>query len=124
MTFVLKPQAPFERLKMANDCPEVALNRGIILQAIIDASNTGGGSVSKKIARTAYNWLCGKSEGFKQTCFNADLEPNFVVTVAKQMIDLHNSSEKSATFSTKYQERKKKEAAQGRFSNLKNIAIG
>jgi len=49
MTFVLKPQAPFERLKMANDCPEVALNRGIILQAIIDASNTGGGLGSKKL---------------------------------------------------------------------------
>jgi hypothetical protein len=37
MTFVLKPQAPFDRLRLANSCPEVALNKAIILQACHEA---------------------------------------------------------------------------------------
>jgi hypothetical protein len=97
MTFVLKPQAPFERLKFANTCPEIALRKAIILQAIIDASNKSMGKAARKLATNAYKWLFGNSEGFRENCVDAELDPDFVVKIAKQMIELHRKTDASAT---------------------------
>ena len=94
MTSVLKPQAPFERLKFANSCPEVALRKAIVLQARIDASNISDAGLSNKVSQNARNWLFNNSEGFIETCINADLDPQFVAKISKQLINLHNKKEK------------------------------
>jgi hypothetical protein len=88
MTFALKPQAPFERLRLANDCPEVALNKAIILQAMIDASNTSRCRSAQKIAKEARKWLFGNSEGFIEVCTDGELNPNFVTNLVGQIIGL------------------------------------
>jgi len=125
MTSVLKPQAPVERLKFSNDCPEVALNKSIILQAIIDSSSSQDGISGTKIARSAHNWLFGNSENFKQTCINASLESNFVVKIARQMINLHSKSQMKPlikkSFSTQYKERE--EIKENNKKNLKSVSF-
>ncbi len=97
MTFVLKPQAPFERLKLANNSPEVALRKSIILQAIIDASNTSHNKSAKKMAGQAKKWLFNNSEGFLETCLDAELEPDFVIRVALQLINQHQHNNKTTS---------------------------
>ena len=94
MTFVFKPQAPFERLKLANASPEVALNKAIILQAIIDASNTSKASDAVRLAKKAKDWLMGNSEGFIEVCHNADLDKDFITKIATQLIELHQMGNK------------------------------
>jgi len=86
MTFVLKPQAPFDRLRLANSCPEVALNKAIILQAIIDASNISKCRVSQKLAQKAKKWLFGNSEGLQQTCMDAELDKKYLVKIVKEIL--------------------------------------
>jgi hypothetical protein len=88
MTSVLKPQAPFERLKLSNTNPEVALKKAVILQAIIDASNTSNNKSAIKAAKNAAKWLFGNSEGFLETCSDAEMDPDFLIKVAKQLIEL------------------------------------
>lgn len=89
MTFVIKPQAPFERLKIANSCPEVALRKAIILQAIIDASDISQAKTTLKITNKAQEWLFGNSKSFCETCHGANLDPDFVVKIARQMLEQH-----------------------------------
>jgi hypothetical protein len=96
MTFVLKPQAPFDRLRLANDCPEVALNKAIILQAIIDASNISKCRVSQKLAQKAKKWLFGNSQGFIETCMDAELDKKCLIKTIKQIISLHSKEMSSA----------------------------
>ncbi len=98
MLFVFKPQAPFERLKSANQCPEVALFKAIILQAIIDASCV---SVFDKNAVSARDWLFGNSNDFKEVCIRADLEPCFVVRTSRRIVRLHQAKVKNERFSKK-----------------------
>jgi hypothetical protein len=90
MTSVLKPQAPFERLKLSNTNPEVALKKAVILQAIIDASNTSASKSAIKSAKSATKWLFGNSEGFLETCSDAEMDPDFLIKVAKQLIELQS----------------------------------
>ena len=93
MTQVLKPQAPFERLKFANSCPETALRKAIILQAIIDASGGVGRDLAAKASQDAFKWLFNNSEGFIETCINADLDPDFVVKISKQLLGEHKEKQ-------------------------------
>lgn len=96
MTQVLKPQAPFERLKFANSCPETALRKAIILQAIIDASGGVGKDLAAKASQDAFKWLFNNSEGFIETCINADLDPDFVVKISKQLLGEHKAKQKKS----------------------------
>jgi hypothetical protein len=91
MFSVIKPQAPFERLKVANDSAEIALCRAVILQAIVDASNTSNNSASKQFATEALDWLFVNNENFHEVCTSAGLEVDFVRIVASRMIKLHKS---------------------------------
>jgi hypothetical protein len=93
MTFVIKPQAPFERLKLAGSCPEVSLNKAIILQAIIDASNTCTSKEATKVANKAKGWLFGASQGLQQTCDFAELDHDYIIKVIAKMLNLHRQSQ-------------------------------
>ena len=91
MSFVLKLQAPFERLKLANSSPQVALCKAIILQSIIDASNTSSSETAKKLEKEAFDWLFTNSEHFSEICLGADLEVDFVRDIANKIINLHQN---------------------------------
>jgi hypothetical protein len=93
MTFVIKPQAPFERLKIANTCPEVALRKAIILQAIIDASDISYSKSTLKTTIKARQWLFGNSKGFRESCYDANLDPDFVAKIASQIIEQHEQDQ-------------------------------
>lgn len=84
-------QAPFERLKIYNQ-PDVALRRAIILQAIIDSTNTSDNKIARRIEKEAKDWLFGDSEYFKKICNEAGFDPEYVVSIAKAMIKLNNAS--------------------------------
>ncbi len=91
MFSVIKPQAPFERLKIANDSAEIALCRAVILQAVVDASNTSNNAASKQFEKEALEWLFINNENFKEVCTSAGLEVDFVRLIASRMIALHKN---------------------------------
>ena len=95
MSNVIKFQAPFERIKSYNLCPEVALRKAIITQAIIDASNISEARASKKLEMEAKAWIFGDGEYFREICLGAGIEPSFVVKITKGIIKLHK---KQASF--------------------------
>lgn len=84
MSFVIKLQAPFERLKLANERPEIALCRAIILQAIVDASSAE--QAEGDCMKDANNWLFTDSQHLDEICMGAELEVGFVRDVAEKMI--------------------------------------
>ena len=92
---VVKFQAPFERMKDYNLNPEVRLYKSIILQAIIDASNKSEDTCAKKVELEAKSWLFGGSKDFQEACFRADIEPGYVIKVAKKIIRLNYLNNKS-----------------------------
>ncbi|KJV57175.1 hypothetical protein OCHUTO_0191 [Orientia chuto str. Dubai] len=89
MNYVIKFQAPFERLKTFSDDPDILLRRAIILQAIIDASNISLASEAKKYELEAKAWIFGNSDYFQKICYEALLEPDFIVKIAKEVIKLN-----------------------------------
>ncbi len=89
MTSVIKLQAPFEKIKLANVSPDIALRRAIILQAIIDASNVSDTKIAKKIEKDAKSWIFGNSEYFQRICEEADLDVNMVINMTNDIIQLH-----------------------------------
>lgn len=89
---VIKFQAPFEKMKEFNFSPEVKLFKSIILQAIIDASNTSSTRKARKIELEAKNWLFGKSEYFKDVCYRANSTPDEVAKTAKAVIELNRNN--------------------------------
>jgi len=86
---VIKFQAPFERLKEYDYSPEVRLYKAILTQAIIDASNIVDTKDSKKLELEAKIWIFGNSPYFQEVCHNAEIEPGFVVRIAKEAIKLN-----------------------------------
>ena len=86
---VIKFQAPFERLKEYNYSPEVRLYKAILTQAIIDASNIMDVKDSKKLELEAKIWIFGNSQYFQEVCYNAEIEPGFVIRIAKEAIKLN-----------------------------------
>lgn len=86
MSSVIKLQAPFERLKLATGCPEVALCRAIILQAIVDASSPEPSQEAEVCTREAIEWLFNDSRHLEEICMGAELEVGFVREVAEKMI--------------------------------------
>lgn len=86
---VAKLQAPFERLKGESTCPEVALARAIILQAIIDASSVSNEKVANKMQKDAYNWIFCDNEDFFDICCDAEFEPEYVRKVTSEFLSFH-----------------------------------
>ena len=95
MSNVIKFQAPFERLKLFDNSPDVNLRKAIITQAIIDASNISEDRKAKKLEREAKNWIFGCGEYFKNICAEACMEPQYVIKLAKQIIKLHRLKAKN-----------------------------
>lgn len=93
MASVIKLQAPFEYIKISNISPEVALRRAIILQAIIDASNTSKKQSAKKIEKSAKDWLFKDSEYLHDICRDAGLEIEFVRFIATKIINYHHKQQ-------------------------------
>ena len=89
---VIKLQAPFEKIKNYNSNPEIALRRAIILQAIIDATNTSTNIYAKRFELEAKKWLFGRSKSFTKICEEAELSEDFVISIAKETIKTHNMS--------------------------------
>lgn len=92
---VIKLQAPFERLKQYTSNPEVALRKAIILQAIIDSSNSSEEKSAKKIAESAREWLFEDSEYFDKICQEAELEPANVRKIALETIEKQKNNLKN-----------------------------
>lgn len=88
---VIKFQAPFERLKDYDYSAEVRLNKAILMQALIDASNTSREKEAKKLEIDAKKWIFGNSERFHEICNGANIEPSFMRTVTKEVIKLNLS---------------------------------
>ncbi|MDP4708697.1 MAG: hypothetical protein NWS20_01655 [Rickettsiaceae bacterium] len=86
---VIKFQAPFERLKEYDYSPEVRLYKAILTQAIIDASNIVEAKDAKKLKLEAKRWIFGNSKYFQEVCYNAKIEPGFVIRIAKEAIKLN-----------------------------------
>lgn len=91
---VIKLHSPFERIKDFDFIPEVRLYKAIITQAIVDASNISENKQAKKCEIEAKKWLFGHSLDFTETCYRAEMHPNEVVKIAKNMI-LLKKKEKS-----------------------------
>jgi hypothetical protein len=92
----MKFQAPFERIKQFNTSSEVSLYKAVITQAIIDSTNTSDDRVAKNIEMEAKGWLFGNSADFREICYRAEIEPSFVVKIAKDAIKLNR--EKNADY--------------------------
>lgn len=91
-TDVIKFYAPFQRLVEANEHnPHIALRKGIILQAIIDATYTGTSARARKDAIEAKEWLFTDSDYFDLICDQAGYEKSFIRKVARETIKLHHS---------------------------------
>lgn len=78
MTNVIKFQAPFERIKFYYTSTDAMLRQAIILQAIIDASNSSEDK-NKKITDEARNWIFGKDENFVRYCYEAGTDPDYII---------------------------------------------
>jgi hypothetical protein len=94
MSNVIKFQSPFERLKLFQNSPDVSLHKAIITQAIIDASNISDNKKAVKLEREAKNWIFGCGEYFKTICMEACIEPQLVIKITKQIIQLHKDKVK------------------------------
>lgn len=81
-------QAPFENLReyCKNESSLVKLSSAIIIQAMIDSTAFGNGKGTKKIRSDARNWILGNSCHFKEVCMDANLSPEFVIKITKQLI--------------------------------------
>ncbi len=84
---VMKFQAPFERVKNYN-LPEVSLYKSIITQAIIDCTNISDDNSLKLIEKEAKEWIFGNSRDFKEICYKAEIEPHFIIKLAKKAITI------------------------------------
>ncbi|MBF8246937.1 MAG: hypothetical protein ISN64_03025 [Rickettsia sp.] len=86
---VMKFQAPFERVKYYSDYPEIMLYRAIILQAIIDATNTSDAKIPKILEKEAKNWIFNSNEDFDIICENANINPEYVRKISSKTIELN-----------------------------------
>ena len=88
---VIKLQTPFERLKFCKTSPDVILRKAIILQAIIDASNISDQKELKKYEIEAKSWIFGSSDYFIQICEEAGMEPDFVIKITREIINVQKA---------------------------------
>lgn len=88
-TGVIRLQSPFEKIKLSSDMPEVNLYRAIIMQMIIDASNTSQNPKLREHEEHAKEWLFGEGEALEITCENAMLSKHEVQKAAREAIEFH-----------------------------------
>lgn len=88
--YVIKLTTPFERIKLYNPIPDIALRSAIIMQAIIDATNTS----ATKAEYNAKKWLFENNENFNATCLEMGIEPNYVRKTAKKLIKSQQNKDK------------------------------
>jgi hypothetical protein len=93
---VIKFQSPFERIKLYNESPEVMLCKAILMQAIIDTTNTSNDKEAKKLEIEAKAWIFGSSSHFYEICCAVNMEPSFVVKITKQLINLQKNKKSAA----------------------------
>ncbi len=113
---VIKFQAPFERLKEYDYSPEVRLYKAILTQTIIDASNITETKIAKKLEIEAKIWIFGNSQYFQEVCHKGEIEPGFVIKIAKEAIKL-NLAKGSVLYEDKSEKR-----VQDKRSEQKHIA--
>lgn len=90
---VIKFQAPFERLKLYDECPYVNLFKSIILQSIIDATNISTiKNESKKDEIEARNWIFSDNGSFQEYCEYAKFDHTYMRRLAKNIIKIHRSN--------------------------------
>ncbi|WP_395476269.1 hypothetical protein [Rickettsia endosymbiont of Pantilius tunicatus] len=75
---VIKLATPFERLKFHNPLPDIALRLAVIMQAIIDSTNTSQKKEAKKAEDAAKKWIFMDNEDFMTICSEAGIEPSLV----------------------------------------------
>lgn len=88
---VIKLVTPFERLKFHNPLPDIALRLAIIMQAIIDSTNTSPKKEAKKAEEAAKKWIFIDNEDFINICFEAGIEPSLVRKITKGLISLQQN---------------------------------
>lgn len=95
MSNVIKFQAPFEKLKLYHTSPDINLRRSIILQAIIDSTNTDENKEAKKFEEEAKNWIFhDQNSSFKRICLEAGIEADFIRNIARELISWHHKNNK------------------------------
>ncbi len=97
MSYVIKFQAPFERLKNFSDSPDLALRRAIILQAIIDSSSTSELPCIRNHEREARAWIFGNSNYFQRICYEAGFEPSFIIKITRETIKINKKKLRTKT---------------------------
>ena len=81
---------PFERIKKYNTTPEAALYKAVIMQMIIDASNVSRDPKACRNEKRAKAWLFTRNDDFCSVCTMAEIDPEVVVTFAKELIAMHS----------------------------------
>ena len=93
MVKIIQLQAPFERLKIYNHIPEIALRKSIILQAIKDATSSSKSKTDIENKTIAREWIYSNDPDFLEICGEAGYEPNYVRSIASEFIKLFNGEE-------------------------------
>lgn len=89
---VIKLSAPFEKLKSYDASPEVNMYKAVIMQHIIDCTNTSNNNESRRLEIEAKTWLFGNSKDFLIVCDFAKITPWEVQKIAKEAIQMHSES--------------------------------
>ncbi|MDA9163410.1 hypothetical protein N9N97_00825 [Rickettsiaceae bacterium] len=118
---VIKFQAPFERLKEYDYSPEVRLHKAILAQAIIDSTNVTSGREAKKHEIEAKNWIFGNSDCFRDICCVADMDPGFVIKVAREAIKLNAAKAMGFCVESKRNNRRKKKDESNKEKTVENF---
>lgn len=92
--YVIKLTTPFERIKLYNSIPDIALRSAIIMQTIIDTTNTANKKETTKAEYNAKKWLVENNENFNATCLEIGIEPNYVRKTAKKLIKSQQNKDK------------------------------
>ena len=78
--------------------PEHKLFQAIIMQAFEDCTSFTYSKIDAYNKQDSINWFVGNSEIFKEICWNADFDPEYVMGVFKRLIKeekiLYNRNEK------------------------------
>jgi hypothetical protein len=94
---VIKIQCPFERIKKYNANPEAGLYKAVIMQMIIDASNSSNDPKACRNEKRAKAWLFAGGDDFDSICVMAGIKPNIVQIFAKTLIAMHHDKARNVT---------------------------
>jgi hypothetical protein len=128
MRKVIKFQAPFEKIKFSKISPEAMLRQAIILQAIIDASNSSLDNKSVKLSNDARKWIFGRDKNFVRYCEEAGMETDNVIKSTIDVIEYQMKTRKMneiklVELKTKPSDINIKEIALAKFCNIEKSNI-